>query len=677
MRHALLTAALMVVSACLPVAARSASQPATPIIPRAALFGNPSHAGATLSPDGKWLAWMAPKGGVMALWIAPVAHSMKAQLMTDGVARSISGFMWSPDAAALLYLSDTAGDENFLLYKVTLKTRKEKLLTPFTNSRVAFNASSTRITDHILITANDRDARWDDVYDLDIVRDKLTKVFENRGSYSGFIADDSLVLRIASRSRPDGGEDFFHVVKNRVDDRPFEGVEPKDALTTAPHAYTKDGATLYWLDSRGRDTSAIVEQDVATGRMRVVAESSKADLGTVLMDPTTGRLQAYAVNYLTKEWVALDPLVVSDLAFLKTELKGQFYVTSRSDADDLWTVAADPVTAPSTSYLYRRADKTLTKLFVSRPALAKAALSPMYPQEIRARDGLTLVSYLTLPPGSDTAHPGQPDAPLPMVLFVHGGPWLRDEYGYNPYHQWLANRGYAVLSVNFRGSTGFGKRFLDAGALQWGARMQDDLNDAVAWAVERNIATPGKVAIMGGSYGGYATLAGLAFTPDAFACGVDVVGPSNLQTLLDTLPPYWEVGKALLYTRMGDPTTPEGRQMLQERSPLNKAQAITRPLLIGQGANDPRVKQSESDQIVKAMTARHIPVTYIVFPDEGHGFTRPDNDIAFNAVAEQFLGTCLGGRIEPMGDALRSSSATVPEGARFVPGLEEALDRSL
>ena len=265
------------------------------------------------------------------------------------------------------------------------------------------------------------------------------------------------------------------------------------------------------------------------------------------------------------------------------------------------------------------------------------------------------------------------DAPVPMVLLVHGGPWARDGYGYSAMDQWLANRGYAVLSVNFRGSTGFGKEFTNAGNGEWAAKMHDDLIDAVQWAVESGVTTSDKVAIMGGSYGGYATLVGLTFTPETFACGVDIVGPANLNTLLSTVPPYWASFFEQLTRRMGDPRTEAGQAWLTERSPLSRADAITKPLLIGQGANDPRVKQAESDQIVEAMTAKNIPVTYVLFPDEGHGFARPENNKAFNAVAEGFLETCLGGRSQPIGEEFTGSSITVPTGADGVPGLADAL----
>ncbi|MEG1115196.1 MAG: prolyl oligopeptidase family serine peptidase, partial [Janthinobacterium sp.] len=377
--------------------------------------------------------------------------------------------------------------------------------------------------------------------------------------------------------------------------------------------------------------------------------------------------------YLQQEYLPLTDDLKADLAFLKKHVKGQFNVTSRTEADDKWLVGVDAVTAPASSWLYERKSKKLTQLYVTRPELEGAPLVPMYPQEIKARDGLTLVSYLTLPQASKATPDGKATQAVPMVLLVHGGPWARDTYGYNGYHQWLANRGYAVLSVNYRGSTGFGKQFISAGDLQWGRKMHDDLLDAVQWAVNSGVTTADKVAIMGGSYGGYATLAGMAFTPTTFACGVDIVGPSNLFTLLQTIPPYWEAGKQQFYKRMGDPTTEEGKALLKERSPLNFAQHIQRPLLIGQGANDPRVNVAESDQIVAAMAAKNIPVTYVLFPDEGHGFARPVNNIAFNAVTENFLGQCLAGRAEPIGATLKASTAQIKHGAEFAPGLQEAM----
>ncbi|MBY8823944.1 S9 family peptidase [Sphingomonas colocasiae] len=645
---------------------------AAPLIERAKLFGNPSRAAGTLSPDGKWLSWIAPRDGVLNIWIAPSAGLTDAKPVTAETVRPIREHLWAPDSRSVLYIQDKGGDENFLLYGVDIATGVETNLTPFENTRVMLVGSSVTIKDRILIGLNNRDPHWHDIHSLDLNSGALTELIRGDG-FAGFLADDTLTLRLAVGPNEAGGMDYFRVVDGVVEDEPIASAGLEDALTTSPAGFTTDGKTLYWIDSRGRNTAALIAQDVASGDSVIVAEDARADIGGVLSDPKTGVIQAYSVDYLTTEWTAIDLGIGEDLAFLEARLPGKIAVTSRTEADDKWTVAHDAVTASPAVYLYDRTAKTLDQLYVSRPELDGAPLVAMHAREIPARDGLTLVSYLSLPPGSDMDGDGRPDSPLPMVLLVHGGPWARDAYGYNPYHQWLANRGYAVLSVNFRGSTGFGKAFISAADLQWGRKMHDDLLDAVAWAEQQGIALPGGTAIMGGSYGGYATLAGLAFTPDIFACGVDIVGPSNLETLLATIPPYWEAARQQFHQRMGNPETPDGLTMLKERSPLHKAGDIRKPLLIGQGANDPRVNQAESDQIVTAMKAHGIPVTYVLFPDEGHGFARPENNIAFNAIAENFLQACLGGRAEPIGGTVKASSAEIPEGAAFTPGLEAAL----
>ena len=665
----LLAACAAMTVAALPAAA----QTGVPLIPREKIFGNPTKAAGRLSPDGKWLSWIAPRDGVLNIHVAPAADPSAVRALTSETKRPIRQYFWSPDSRQILFINDKGGDENFLLYGVDVESGEQRTLTPFEKTRVQIINISNEVPDRILVGVNNRDPKWHDVHSLDLRTGKLTPVLINNGAYSSFLADEQLNVRIAAKSRPDGGTDYHRVASNAVEAQPFEQVTLEDAQTTRPIGFTADGKTLYWLDSRGRDTAAAIAQNVAGGGKTVIAENAKADIGGAMANPRTGRIEAYAVNYLKNEWVPVGGAVKSDLDFLKSRLKGEISVTSRTEADDKWIVAVDPVTAPSSAHLYDRKAKTLTKLYTSRPELEGAPLAPMHPVEIRTRDGLNMVSYLTLPAGSDPDGDGRPDKPVPLVLMVHGGPWGRDVYGYDAYAQWLANRGYAVLSANFRASTGFGKKFISAGDLQWGKKMQDDLGDAVDWAVGRGVATPDKVAIMGGSYGGYAVLAGLAFTPDKYACGVDIVGPSNLATLLGTIPPYWEALKAQFYKRMGDPGTPEGKAYQREVSPLYSADRIRRPLLIGQGANDPRVNVAESQQIVDALKAKDIPVTYVVFPDEGHGFARPQNNIAFNAVAENFLAKCLGGRAEPIGPALKASSAQVPYGAEFAPGLAEAL----
>jgi len=647
----------------------------TPLISREALFGNPVKSGAQLSADGKWLSWMAPLNGVMNVWVAPSDKPQEARAVTDAKDRPIPGHFWSGNSEQVLFVKDNAGDENFRLYGVDVKTGQQRDYTPFDKVRARLLGGSRKRVDELLVGINNRDPRWHDVYLLNLRSGELKLLLQGDG-YAGFLADDDLNVRMALRPNAAGGMDFVKVQDNKPEGKPFLSTALEDSATS-PIGFTADGKTLYWRDSRDTDTTAVIAEDMASGKRTVLAQDARADLGDTLRDPVSGVVQAYAVSYLSTEWKFIDKQLQADFDWLQKQLgKGEVYVASRTRADDKWIVGIDPVSKVAATYLYDRKARKLQPLYVARPELQNAPLVDMRDVEIKARDGLTLPSYLTLPRGADKPGSGKVGStPVPLVLLVHGGPWARDEHGYNGYHQWLANRGYAVLSVNFRASTGFGKKFLNAGNKQWGLAMHQDLLDAVDWAVKQGVTTPDKVAIMGGSYGGYAALAGLTFTPNTFACAVDIVGPSNLETLLASIPPYWEAGRKQMYSRMGDPGTEEGKAILRAASPLYKADQIVRPLLIGQGANDPRVKQAESDQIVQAMQTKKIPVSYVLFPDEGHGFAKPNNRIAFNAVAEAFLGQCLGGRVEPLGEAVRQSTAQVVTGAEHVPGLPAAMKK--
>ena len=687
MRHLMLAAGIAIaLAACgdrqaadAPAAAGPAAKPVAleqvELIPREALFGNPERANVQISPDGKYLSWVAPLDGVLNVWVAPAGDPAAARAVTRDDARGIRQYFWSYRPDTLLYLRDTGGDEDFHLYAVDLASDESRDLTPYEKTTADVVAVSHRQPDAILVGMNDRDAQWHDLYRVDLATGERTLVERNDAQIAGYFADADYGLRYALRSRPDGGQDLLQregAAWRVREDIPFE-----DVLGTGPAGLSVDGATLYMRDSRGRDTAALFAVDTASGEKTLLHEDARADVGGSLADPRTGAVQAVSVNYLRDEWTAIDASISADLDALKAMGPGEVSINSRTLDDRSWLVAYSAAESPVVYYRYDRpaggGAGALTKLFSGRPALDGKPLVPMLPLELKSRDGLTLVSYLTLPPHADADADGRADAPVPMVLLVHGGPWARDGYGYSAMDQWLANRGYAVLSVNFRGSTGFGKEFTNAGNGEWAGKMHDDLIDAVRWAVDSGVTTADKVAIMGGSYGGYATLVGLTFTPETFACGVDIVGPANLNTLLATVPPYWASFFEQLARRMGDPRTEAGRDWLTERSPLGRADRIARPLLIGQGANDPRVKQAESDQIVEAMTARDIPVTYVLFPDEGHGFARPENSKAFNAVAEGFLSACLGGRAEPIGDGFAGSSIQVPQGADIVPGLAEAL----
>lgn len=644
------------------------------LIPRDALFGNPERANVQMSPDGRYLSWIAPLDGTLNVWVAPADDPSAARAVTRDTARGIRSYFWSYLPDTLLYLRDTGGDEDFHLYAVDLRSGAARDLTPYGKTTARVVGVSRRHPGTVLVGMNDRDPQWHDLYRVDLASGERTLVEENTGQIGEYVADADYRLRFATRSRPDGGIDLLRRAGDdweKYDEIPFE-----DGLSTGYAGLTDDGSTLYLRESRGRNTSALFAIDTATGERRLVHEDARADVGGGLADPATGEVQAVSVNYLREEWTVLDDAIRADLERIAAIGPGEASINTRTLDDRTWIVAYSAAESPVEYYRYDRdghGNGELTHLFSGRPALAGKPLVPMWPLELESRDGKTLVSYLTLPAHADADGDGKADSPVPLVLLVHGGPWARDAYGYSGWQQWLANRGYAVLSVNYRGSTGFGKDFTNAGDGEWAAGMHDDLIDAVQWAVESGTTTADKVAIMGGSYGGYATLVGLTFTPDTFACGVDIVGPANLNTLLSTVPPYWASFYKQLVRRMGDPETEEGRAWLTERSPLTRVDAIRRPLLIGQGANDPRVKQDESDQIVNAMTAKGIPVTYVLFPDEGHGFARAENSKAFNAVAEGFLAQCLGGRAQPIGDDFNGSSITVPTGADGVPGLAEAL----
>jgi dipeptidyl aminopeptidase/acylaminoacyl peptidase len=657
----------VIVSSVVPPAAA-----ATPPIPRAAIFGNPERAAAQLSPDGKYISFLAPREGVLNIWVVQRGKPLaEARPLTSEKVRPIFNYFWSVNGRDILYTQDKGGDENVLLYAVDIETGTERKLTDFQGVRVLVYGASLKRPDELVIGINDRDKAFHDPYLLNVRTGELKRLLDNTERYSRFIVDQDLAIRFATRATPEGGWEFLRFDGGKavlVDTIGFE-----DSWTAGPGGITTDGRTLYWTETRGRNTAALLAIDLTSGERRVVGEDRRADVSGHLSDPETGRVLAYRVNYLKDELRAVDPAVASDIDFLDRSLKGQWSIQSQTRSNRIWLIGNDPITSPPRVMGYERDSKKLTELYVGRPALIGKDLPNVCPQELKSRDGLTMVAYLTLPVGSDKDGDCKPERPVPMVLNVHGGPWGRDDYGYDPRSVWLADRGYASLQVNFRGSTGFGKDFVNKADREWGGKMHDDLIDAVDWAIKNGIAIADKVAIYGGSYGGYATLWAVTNTPERFACGVAVVAPSNLNTLLSSIPPYWESLKEQFFRRVGDPRTEAGKALLRERSPLTHVQNISKPLLIGQGANDPRVKQAEADQIVQAMLAKKIPVTYVLYPDEGHGFARAPNRTSFYAVSEAFLSQCLGGRFEPVGSDFQGSSIQVPTGAAFVPGLTEAL----
>ncbi|HUI40098.1 MAG TPA: S9 family peptidase [Methanothrix sp.] len=639
------------------------------LIPRSSIFGNPDHTSVALSPDGSKLSFLAPRNGVLNVWVGPAKRPDEARPVTNDTYRGIRTYIWSFTNDHIIYLQDKNGDENWSIYCVNLTSGTVKNLTPFEGVQAQIVTSSRKYPQEIIIGLNKRDPSYHDLYRLNIETGNMTLLLENR-EFAGFDVDDDFHVRLATKMTPDGGIEIFRPAGEGW--QSFIKVGREDALTTGTLGFNEANDVIYMMDSRGRNTAALYALNLSTGKASLIAEDPKADFGGYMIQPLHRMVQAVAFTYERLNWTVIDQAIAPDLKYLRALEDGDLEVVSRTLDDSAWIVAYIMDNGPVRYYYYDRNKKEAKFLFTDRKSLENLSLAKMNPVVIKARDGLDLVSYYTLPVGSDRGDK-KPEKPLPMVLFVHGGPWARDIWGYSSIHQWLANRGYAVLSVNFRGSTGFGKNFTNAGDLEWGRKMQDDLLDAVNWSIREGIADPKRVAIMGGSYGGYATLAGLTFSPAVFACGVDIVGPSNLTSLLESIPAYWKPEVETFITRVGDFRTADGRKLLEERSPLNYVENIRKPLLIGQGANDPRVKRNESDQIVQVMEQRNLSVVYVLYPDEGHGFARPENKLSFYAVSEAFLSKDLGGRYEPIGDDFNGSTIEVLEGADVVPGLEDAL----
>jgi len=646
----------------------------TPLIPRDILFGNPERASVQLSPNGQHISYLAPVGGVLNVWVGPADNPSAAKPVTKDTNRGIRSYFWAYTNDHVVYIQDKGGDENWHVYSVNLKTNDIKDLTPMDGVQGRVSEVSPDFPNEMLVSINDRDPQLHDVYRVNLTTGERKLVVQNDEGFVGYVTDDDLNVHFAQKMTPDGGGEIFRKTGDGWES--FTKIPSEDALTTGAVARDKSGKNLYMIDSRGRDTAAMTVVDIDSGSSKVLASDPRADISGAEVHPTKKTVQAVQTTFEREKWQVLDKDIEADFAALAKVADGDFNITTRTLDDSKWVVAYVMDAGPVRYYIYDRPTKKAKFLFTNRPELEKLTLANMYPVTIKSRDGLNLVSYYSLPPWTDSDKDGKPNEALPMVLFVHGGPWARDTWGYDPYHQWLANRGYAVLSVNYRGSTGFGKNFINASNHEWAGKMHDDLLDAVNWAVKEKIANKDEIAIMGGSYGGYATLVGLTFTPDVFSCGVDIVGPSNLITLLNTIPPYWAPMIDMFTTRVGDHRTDDGRRLLTERSPLTYVDRIKKPLLIGQGANDPRVKQAEADQIVEAMKKKNIPVTYVLYPDEGHGFARPENRTSFNAVAELFLAENLGGRSEPMTDDLTNSTIQIPAGAEHVPGLPKKLKES-
>lgn len=625
------------------------------IIPRKILFGNPDKSLVRLSPDGKYISYIAPSdAGVLNIWIANSSTPLEGRLITHDMGRGIRSYMWCYDNNHILYMQDEKGDENFRIYSYDIKSNKSTLITPSRGVRASIAGASINKPSEVLISTNERNKSFFDLYKYDLNTGKLELFFKNE-KFSNMIVDKNLNLRIASLQNSEADDEYF-ILKNGIFE-PMMVVNSEDSSNTGILGFDKTGDNVYILDSRNRNTAALKILNLDTMKYKMLAQNKKADVGIFAMHPVELTIQAVCYEYEKTHYKVLDHTIKDDFHYLMNLEHGEFGIISRTMDDNFWLVAYQSDIGPVKYYKYDYKNKSAEYLFNNREILTKYDLAPMHPVIIKSRDGLNLVSYLTVPNTAVKKANGiDTKSPIPMVLLVHGGPWARDSWGLNASHQWLANRGYAVLSVNFRGSTGFGKEFANAGNLQWAKKMHDDLLDAVNWAVSKKIADPKKIAIMGGSYGGYATLVGLTMTPDVFACGIDIVGPSSIMTLINSVPPYWKPILNDFKKRIGPWDTKEQIEALNQISPLYFVDNITKPLLIAQGAHDPRVKQAESDQIVNAMRKKSIPVIYSLYHEEGHGFAKPENRLSFYSIAESFLSNVLGGKKEDIGDDLKGAN---------------------
>jgi dipeptidyl aminopeptidase/acylaminoacyl peptidase len=626
------------------------------IIDREILFGDPELSGAKLSPDGQYIAFMKPWKNTRNIWVKKTNEPFSsARLMTTETARPVAGFLWTRDAKFIVYVKDKDGDENFNVYAVDPSAPAasnapaapdnappSRDLTNLKGVRVSLFSAPKSDPDVIYIGLNDRDKSWHDLYKLRISTGERTLIRQNTDRIAGWIFDLGGNLRLAQRVQDSGDQEIL-----RVDADGFTPIYTCNVFESVDVVqFHKDAQRAYIQTNKGDlDLLTLALLDPATGEVTTVESDplGRVDLGSAWFSEATDELVETEYSDDRDRRYFKDPVFEADYRWLEAKFPGkEISITSTTRDESQWLIAPHGDTEPGETYLFDRKTRELSFQYKIREKLPREALAPMQAVRYKSSDGLEIPGYLTLPVGLEPKN-------LPALVVVHGGPWARDEWGYNAIAQFFANRGYAVFMVNFRGSTGFGKKFLNAGNAEWGVKMQDDITWGVKYLVSEGIADPERIGILGGSYGGYATLAGVAFTPDLYRAAVDIVGPSNLMTLLDSLPPYWEAGRKIMYARMANPDTPEGKKWLEERSPLFSAEKIKTPLMVVQGANDPRVNRREAEQIVIALRDRGFPVEYLLASDEGHGFARPVNNLAMFMAVEKFLAKHLEGRYQEGG----------------------------
>ena len=634
--------------ACLtPMMAQKAAD--VPLINREIFFDNPEIAGGQISPNALWVTYIKAYKGTMNIWLKKANEPFeKGKPLTADTLRPVRSYFWSDDSKYVLYVQDKGGNEDFHVYAVNPFAAAEaktgvpaaRDLTPVEGARAEIYYVSKKSPNMMWIGLNNRDKAWHDLHKLNIATGEMALLRENKDRIGGWDFDWDENLRLAFRSNMDGSSDIL-----RVDDAALTPIFSVPNLQSAYTLnWTPDNKQVYLVTDKGkeRNLSELLLLDPLSMQETFVERDplGKVDFGSATFSDVTKKMRYTSYTDMRTKRYYKDATFESNIAFLQKEFPNkEFSFVSFDKTENLCLVNVYSDTDPGKVYLYDRLNGKVTFQYNPRPNLPTEHLSPMETVTYKSSDGLEIPAYVTYPKGKERKN-------LPLLVLPHGGPWGRDNWGYNSVAQFWANRGYVVLRPNFRGSTGYGKAFLDAGNGEWGQKMQDDITWGVKYLVAEGIVDANNVGITGGSYGGYVTLAGVTFTPDLYKVAVAVVAPSNLNTLLASIPPYWESFKKQMFTRMADPNTEEGKALLAKQSPVNSVDKIKTPLMIVQGANDPRVKKAEADQIVVACRDKGVPVEYICAPDEGHGFARPINNMAYLAASEKFIAKHLGGRYQ-------------------------------
>lgn len=614
------------------------------LIPRQTFFSRPERAFPQISANGSHIAYLAYKQNSAQIQLLQRSSDWQDENKVVHVCNSPAvNFFWSHIDHILLVMEQSVEEAGTCLYAVDVLTGETRPIAQELKGRMHLLEHSYSQPGVLLIGSNHRDPHWFDVYQVNIKDDQSELVYENN-RFSGFLAEDRY-LKLAVTDNASGGNDYF-ITDDGNHWQPLFQVEAADAQATTPLCINSNHKQLFMTDSRGHDTSVLSVMNVEDGGVEVLVENNTADIEDTLIDKQFSSVEAVSFNYIRKQWQQVDPAIAADLGFLTQSDKGDLSISNRTLDKTAWVIGYARDDQPNTYYLYERDSQSLQPLFSNISKFEELSLRKMQHQVTKSPDNkFDIVSYYTMPE--------EKGAPVPLIVLVHGGPWTRDKWGYNPWHQWLANRGYAVLSINFRGSTGFGKEFMNAGDREWGGKMIDDIHSAVTDFINNMNIDRNRVGVMGTSYGGYAALMLVSRFPDHYACAIDVFGPTNLVNMIESIPPHWQSQRDMLVKRVGDPDSKTGLRLLERQSPTTHIDAVKAPLLIVEGFHDPRVDRDGIRDYAKQFKEKNSsPLIHLSFPDEGHNLVNEKNRLIFTSIAEIFLKEHLNGECESVDRAL-------------------------